>query len=168
MVQDHNAMSSSMVDDPVRSFLEATNQTPMPAQSQSVAALVAVESGMSSDFQEQLDEAKIAREAETRVRLRTERLLREAVRIKQDALNGIGEPPRPVRMVRSEILINPDMSAKAWRKFAIDLTRPHVERFHPDWLPYVLEDHAVCCDVLVKLNTRNTRTLSVWDFSPEQ
>jgi hypothetical protein len=102
------------------------------------------------------------------VQLRTEGLLREAMRIKQDALNGICAPPRPVRMVQEEILIDPDMWAKAWRKFAIDFNRLHMERFHPDWLPYVLEDHAVCCDVLVKVDTRNTHTLSGWDFSPDQ
>jgi hypothetical protein len=79
MVQDPNATSSSMANDHVQSSLEAMNQTPMPAQSRSVAALVAAESGMSSAYQEQLDEAKTAREAKTRVRLRTERLLREAM-----------------------------------------------------------------------------------------
>jgi hypothetical protein len=168
MVQDPNAMSSSMANEHMQSLLEAMNQTPMPAQSQSVAALVAVESGASSDFQEQFDEAKAAREAKTHIRLRTERLVREATKIKQDALHGIGEPPRPVRMVQREILINPDVAAMAWTPFAIDLIRLHMERVHPDWLPYVQDDHAVSCDMLVKLNTRNTHTRAGWDFSPEQ
>jgi hypothetical protein len=144
------------------------NQTPMPAQAQSVAVLVAVETGASSDFQKQFDEVKTAREAKTRVRLSTEKLLREAMQIKQDALDGIGEPPRPARMVQREILLNPDTAAKAWRGFTIDLTRLHVERFNPDWLPYVSDDHGVCCDMLVKVNARNARTLAAFDFSPEQ
>jgi hypothetical protein len=71
-------------------------------------------------------------------------------------------------MVQREFLINPDMAAKAWRNFTIDLTRLHVGHFHPDWLPYVQDDHAVCCDMLVKRNARNTNALSGWDFSPEQ
>jgi hypothetical protein len=105
MVQDPNATSSSMADVRVQSLLEAMNQAPMPAQAQSVAALVAVESGMPGDFQAQLSGVTIARESKTRVRLKAERLLREAMGVKQDALHGIGEPPRPVRMAQREIFI---------------------------------------------------------------
>jgi hypothetical protein len=40
-----------------------------------------------------------------------------------------------------------------------------VERFHLDWLAYVQDDHAMCFDVLVNLNARNTHTCRM-RFSP--
>jgi hypothetical protein len=121
-----------------------------------------------SQVQDQLNEASLARDIKSRIRLEAERMLREAMGIKKNALNGVGEPPRPFEMVARETLIKPDLAATSWRLFATDLAKLHCFRFHPVWAAFVAYDPGLCCDMLVEPNARNTHTLAGWEFAPEQ
>jgi hypothetical protein len=88
--------------------------------------------------------------------------------VEKNVLNCIGESPRPYKMVAREVLINPDVAATSWRLFNKDFATLHCLRFRPPWALFVTDDPGLCCDMLVKLNAKNTHTLVGWDFAPEQ
>jgi hypothetical protein len=160
VVHDPNAPPNSMREARDRTFIDAMSQPPMPAQSQMIASMRGLVVQPLSQVQDQLDEASPARGSKARARLQAERMLREAMGLEKNILNGIGEPPRPYMMVAREVLINLDVAATSWRLFDKDLKTLHCLRFYPPCAPFVTDDPGLCCDMLVKLNTRNTHTLA--------
>jgi hypothetical protein len=106
------------------------------------------------------DAAITCREAQT--------VFRAASVERENPLRGVGQPPRLFETVPRASLANPDTYAKAWRVYANELTKLHVDRHYPEWSKHVSNDHENSCDVLVALDTKNTRTLAGWVMCPEQ
>jgi hypothetical protein len=141
-------------------LFEAMSQPPVAANQPMIAGMDAAETERYSQVQGHLDEATQAVNAKARIRLEAEKLLRDAMGIKKNALNGIGEPPNPSKMVAREVFYNPDLYATAWRLFAKELTTLHCLRFRPSRASFVTDDPGLSCDVLAKLDARNARTLA--------
>jgi hypothetical protein len=95
-------------------------------------------------------------------------VLREATAAMEDPLQGIGQPPKPYRMVPRCSLATPNTYARTWRVNTNALTKLHMEQHYPEWSQRVNDDRENSCDVLVALDAKNNRFLAGLVMCPEQ